>query len=233
MISRVRKAFDDYEFNVPISLIHTFCVNELSAFYLDISKDRLYVEDVNSLTRRSAQTAMWEILSCMTRMLAPLLSFTAEEIWQEMRKIDEALPESVFLADFPVQDKTKLDDEHNNLWASAYVLKGAASRMLETLRADKTIGTSLEAHVQIKRSKENADLEKNFTLDELADILIVSKFEWVDELTLSRTFKDDETGYELAGAFVSGTKCPRCWKYDDNPNEHGLCKRCAHVLHEE
>ena len=84
MISRVRKAFDDYEFNVPISLIHTFCVNELSAFYLDISKDRLYVEDVNSLTRRSAQTAMWEILSCMTRMLAPLLSFTAEEIWQEM-----------------------------------------------------------------------------------------------------------------------------------------------------
>ena len=105
--------------------------------------------------------------------------------------------------------------------------------MLETLRADKTIGTSLEAHVQIKRSKENAELEKNFSLDELADILIVSKFEWVDELTLSRTFKDDETGYELAGAFVSGTKCPRCWKYDDNPNEHGLCKRCAHVLHEE
>ncbi len=232
MISRVRKAFDDYEFNVPISLIHTFCVNELSAFYLDISKDRLYVEDVNSLTRRSAQTAMWEILSCMTRMLAPLLSFTAEEIWQEMRKIDDTLPESVFLADFPVQDKAKLDDEHNNLWASAYVLKGAASRMLETLRADKTIGTSLEAHVQVKRSKENAELEKNFTLDELADILIVSKFEWVDELTLSRTFKDDETGYELAGAFVSGTKCPRCWKYDDNPNEHGLCKRCTHVLHE-
>ena len=233
IISRVRKAFEDYEFNVPVSLIHTFCVNELSAFYLDISKDRLYVEDVNSLTRRSAQTAMWEILSCLTRMLAPLLSFTAEEIWQEMRTIDGTLPESVFLSDFPEQDKTKLNDKLNSLWTEAVNFKGAASRMLETLRADKTIGTSLEAHVQVKKSPELSNLAEKFTIDELADILIVSKFEWVDELTLSRTFKDDETGYELAGGFVSGTKCPRCWKYDDHPNEHGLCKRCAHVLHED
>ena len=166
-------------------------------------------------------------------MLAPLLSFTAEEIWQEMRTIDGTLPESVFLSDFPEQDKTKLNDELNSLWTEAVNFKGAASRMLETLRADKTIGTSLEAHVQVKKSPELSNLAEKFTIDELADILIVSKFEWVDELTLSRTFKDDETGYELAGGFVSGTKCPRCWKYDDHPNEHGLCKRCAHVLHED
>ena len=230
IISRVYDAFEAYEFHVPVSLIHSFCVNELSAFYLDISKDRLYVEAKNSLTRRSAQTAMWEILSCLTRMLAPLLSFTAEEIWQEMRTIDADLPESVFLADFPAQDKSRLDDNLNDLWGEAEKLKGAASRMLETMRAEKTIGTSLEAHVQVKRSKELARLADSFTTDELADIVIVSKFEWVDELTLAKVFSDSDTGFDLAGGFAPGSKCPRCWKYDEHPDEDGLCRRCSALL---
>ena len=232
IISRVYEAFEAYEFHVPVSLIHSFCVNELSAFYLDISKDRLYVEDKNSKTRRSAQTAMWEILSCLTRMLAPLLSFTAEEIWQEMRGIDETLPESVFLSDFPKQDSSRLNDELNSLWSEAEDLKSAVSRMLETMRADKTIGTSLEASVQVKKVDVLKKLADSFTVEELADIVIVSKFEWVDELTLERKFNDAETGFEVAGEFAPGTKCPRCWKYDEHPNEHGLCKRCAHVLNE-
>ncbi|MBR1486535.1 MAG: class I tRNA ligase family protein, partial [Synergistaceae bacterium] len=227
IISRVYDAFEEYEFHVPLSLIHSFCVNELSAFYLDISKDRLYVEDKNSLTRRSAQTAMWEILSCMTRMLAPILSFTTEEIWQEMRTIDATLPESVFLSDFPTQDKTKLNDELNNLWSEAENLKGAVSRILETMRAEKTIGTSLEAHVQVKKSKELEKLAASFTPEELADIVIVSKFEFVDALTLPKVFNDSETGFEIAGGFAKGSKCPRCWKYDEHPNEEGLCHRCA------
>ena len=230
IIDRVYNAFEEYEFHVPVSLIHSFCVNELSAFYLDISKDRLYVENKNSLTRRSAQTAMWEILSCLTRMLAPLLSFTAEEIWQEMRTMDSSLPESVFLSDFPTQDKSKLNDELNSLWSEAENLKGAVSRMLETMRAEKTIGTSLEAHVQVKKSKELEKLAAAFTPEELADIVIVSKFEFVDSLTLEKTFSDSETGFEIAGGFAPGSKCPRCWKYDEHPNEEGLCHRCAHVL---
>ena len=233
IIARVYEAFEDYEFHVPVSLIHSFCVNELSSFYLDISKDRLYVEDVDSLTRRSAQTAMWEILSCLTRMLAPLLSFTAEEIWQEMRNIDSTLPESIFLSDFPKQDKSRLDDELNNIWSEAVKFKGAVSRMLETMRADKTIGTSLEASVQVKKSDSLDKLAKSFTLDELADIAIVSKFEFVDSLTLPKVFSDSETGYELAGGFVTGTKCPRCWKYSEHANHNGLCERCAHVMHED
>lgn len=233
IIARSYEAFEDYEFHIPVSLIHSFCVNELSAFYLDISKDRLYVEDTNSLTRRSAQSAMWEILSCLTRMLAPLLSFTAEEIWQDMREIDSTLPESVFLSDFPTQDKSRLNDELNSLWSEAVTLKGAISRMLETMRAEKIIGTSLEAAVQVRKSQALEKLAKSFTVEELADIAIVSKFEWTDDFTLPKVFNDDDTGFELAGGFTSGTKCPRCWKYDDNPNEHGLCKRCAHVLHED
>ena len=233
MIERVYEAFESYEFHVPVSLIHSFCVNELSAFYLDISKDRLYVEAKDSLTRRSAQTAMWEILSCLTKMLAPVLSFTAEEIWQEMKKIDSTLPESVFLSDFPKQNKNYINDELNNLWSEAEVLKGSVSKMLETMRAEKTIGTSLEASVQVKKSDKLEKLEKSFTPEELADIVIVSKFEWVDELTLPKIFNDPETGFEISGGFVTGSKCPRCWKYEEHPNEHGLCKRCAKVLGEE
>ena len=233
IIARAYDAFEEYEFHVPVSLIHSFCVNELSAFYLDISKDRLYVEGADSLTRRSAQTAMWEILSCMTRMLAPLLSFTAEEIWQEMREIDSSLPESVFLADFPKQDTTKLNDELAALWEEAEAFKGAVSRMLETMRADKTIGTSLEAQVQAKKSEGLAKVAAAFTCDELADIAIVSRFEWVDELTLPRVVKDEATGFELAGGVAEGEKCPRCWKYHEHTNAHGLCKRCAGVMNED
>lgn len=232
IISRVREAYDEYEFHVPVSMIHSFCVNELSAFYLDISKDRLYVEDKNSLTRRSAQTAMNEVLSCLTRLIAPLLSFTAEEIWQEMRKTDETLAESVFLTDFPEADNSKLDDGLNALWSGAVRLKGAVSRMLETMRTAKTIGTSLEASVQVKRSKELAELEAEFTDSELADIVIVSKFEWADDLTLPVKFDDDETGISISGGRAEGEKCPRCWKYDEHPNEHGLCERCAKVMNE-
>ncbi|MBQ7576909.1 MAG: isoleucine--tRNA ligase [Synergistaceae bacterium] len=232
IIKRVREAFEDYEFHVPVSMIHSFCVNELSAFYLDISKDRLYVEGVDSLTRRSAQTAMWEILSCLTRMLAPLISFTAEEIWQEMRQIDSSLPESIFLSDFPEQDNAKLNDELNSLWDEAVNFKSAISRMLETMRSDKTIGTSLEAAVQVKKDKSLAKLADSFTTDELADIAIVSKFEWVENLTLPKLFVDSETGFEIAGGFTTGNKCPRCWKYSEHVNEHGLCERCAHVMHE-
>ena len=232
IIKRVREAFEDYEFHIPVSLIHSFCVNELSAFYLDISKDRLYVEGIDSITRRSAQTAMWEILSCLTRMLAPLISFTAEEIWQEMRGIDSTLPESIFLSDFPEQDKSRLNDELNNLWDDAVKFKSAISRMLETMRADKTIGTSLEAAVQVKKNDSLAKLADSFTTEELADIAIVSKFEWVENLTLPRVFTDSETGLEIAGGFTTGSKCPRCWKYSENVNENGLCERCAHVMHE-
>jgi isoleucyl-tRNA synthetase len=102
--------------------------------------------------------------------------------------------------------------------------------MLEELRAQKTIGTSLEAHVQVKKTDELADIVSSFTLQEMADIAIVSKFEWTDAPNLAKTFQDGETGYEMAAAFTPGTKCPRCWKYSETPGNDGLCPRCAEVL---
>lgn len=230
VIGKTFEAFEEYEFHIPTSAIHSLCVNELSAFYLDVSKDRLYVEGQNSLTRRSAQTAMWEVLSALTRMLAPILSFTAEEIWQEMRTIDASLPESVFLADFPVADASRVDDALAALWEEALKLRGAVSRMLEGLRAAKTIGTSLEAAVQVKRSETVERVASAFSGQELADLVIVSRFEWVDSPNLGTPFKDEETGLEMAAAFTSGVKCPRCWKYSESTVEDGLCPRCAEVL---
>ena len=230
VIGRARKGFEDYEFHVPTSAIHSFCVNELSAFYLDVNKDRLYTEGTDSTERRGAQTAMWEVLSALTRMLAPILSFTAEEIWQEMKKIDTSLPESVFLANFPEQDASKLDDGLDALWEEALTLRGAVSRMLEGLRANKTIGTSLEAAVQVKKADSLKRAAASFTPEELADICIVSQFEWADAPSLDVKFRDDETGLELAAGRAKGTKCPRCWKYTEHADADGLCPRCARVL---
>jgi isoleucyl-tRNA synthetase len=230
VIDRAGEGFENYEYHLPTTAIHSFCVTELSSFYLDIGKDRLYVEAPDSLARRSAQTAMWEILSAITRALATILSFTAEEIWQEMRGIDPSLPESVFLSDFPKADKTTMDDALDARWGRVLVLRGAISRMLEELRAQKTIGTSLEAHVQVKKTEDLADLAEAFTLQEMADVAIVSKFEWVDAPNLAKVFHDGETGYDMAAAFTPGTKCPRCWKYSETPGSDGLCPRCAEVL---
>ena len=150
-----------------------------------------------------------------------------------MRTIDSSLCESVFLADFPEQDASRLNDELAALWEEAEAFKGAVSRLLEPMRADKTIGTSLEARVQAKRSEAFAKIAGAFTDEELADIAIVSRFEWADELTLPRVLKDEATGLEVAGGVAEGEKCPRCWKYEEHPNANGLCRRCAHVMHED
>ncbi|MDR2174869.1 MAG: isoleucine--tRNA ligase [Synergistaceae bacterium] len=237
VVERTGAGFEDYEYHLPTTTIHSFCVTELSAFYLDVSKDRLYVEASDSPARRSAQTAMWEVLSAVTRMLAPILSFTAEEIWQEMRAIDPALPESVFLSDFPKPDAGAIDEALEALWDKVLALRGAVSRALEGLRAAKTIGTPLEAHVRVKTKGETpkltedlAELASAFTLQEMADIAIVSKFEWADDPALAGAVRDEETGYETAVSVAPGVKCPRCWKYSETPSEGGLCPRCASVL---
>ena len=230
VIGKAREAFEDYEFHVPTNAVHSLCVNELSAFYLDVSKDRLYVEGADSLGRRSARTAMWEVLSVLTRMLAPILSFTAEEIWQEMRTLDASLPESVFLSDFPAVDPSRIDEGLNDLWQDALLLRGAVSRMLEGLRAAKTIGTSLEAAVQVKRNSAMDRVAGAFSEQELADLVIVSRFEWTDALDLGAPIRDEATGLEMAAGFTPGVKCPRCWEYTEGAAGDGLCSRCAAVL---
>lgn len=226
---KVRANFEEAELHASVSAIHQFCVNELSAFYLDANKDRLYAEKTDSIARRSAQSSMWRVLSALTRMLAPILSFTSEEVWQEMRKIDLTLPETVFMADFPKPDEAAIDPELDALWEKVLEMRGAMSRVLEQSRAAGEIGQSLEACVVVEKSGGLLDeISRKFTAQELEEIAIISKFSWADKL--EGGIKDTETEIVLKVTKASDTmkKCPRCWRYFSADTE--LCPRCTEVL---
>jgi isoleucyl-tRNA synthetase len=231
VIRKVGEGFDNAEFHVPVNAIHQFCVNELSAFYLDASKDRLYAEGAASLERRSGQTAMWHLLSVLSRMLAPIISFTAEEIWQSMRKLAPSLAESVFLTDFPVADESQIDTALDEIWGKALSLRGAISRTLEIARSKGVIGHSLDARVQVEKGESLEELKSAFPQEAMEEIAIVSAFEWTDALAdLAVVQTDGETGIRVAADKAEGEKCPRCWKHSTRSNGEGLCPRCVKVL---
>lgn len=230
LIGKTNEAYEDYQFHIPTFAIHQFCVNELSAFYLDSSKDRMYADGADSVTRRSGQTAMWAILSTLTRMLAPILSFTAEEIWQEMRHIDPSLQESVFLSDWPepvaLLDKRDRDDK----WEGAHAVRSAVSRALEVARTAGIIGHSLDARVEVERTGVE-DTARLFSDEDMKTFAIVSSFAWVDALGDTKIRQtDEELGIRVGVDHARGEKCPRCWQYTEAPDERGLCPRCSAVL---
>ena len=225
---KVTEAFESAEFHIAVNAIHQFCVNELSAFYLDVSKDRLYAEKIESLSRRSAQSAMWIILSALTKMLAPILSFTSEEAWQEMRKIDGTLPETVFMSDWPKTDEKATNIELDSLWDKVLKLRGAISRVLEQSRAAGQIGQSLEACLQVETCAELDDVMNSFTERELEEICIVSKFTWASGLNDTTIDNDTEYAIKVIKAADTMNKCPRCWRYFEDKGE--LCPRCTEVM---
>ena len=230
LVAKAKEAYDDYEFHVPTFSIHQFCVNELSSFYLDSSKDRMYADGEDSITRRSGQTAMWIILSALVRMLAPVLSFTTEEIWQTMKTIDPSLRESVFLADWPeilpVPDGTALEEK----WSGVLAIRSAISRVLEAARKDGVIGHSLDARVEVER-KGVEETAAAFSDEDFRVFSIVSGFKWVDSLGDMGTIREDEESSLRIGVDkAKGEKCPRCWQYTEEADERGLCPRCSSVL---
>lgn len=232
VVDRAIRGFDDYEFHVPTFTIHQFCVNELSAFYLDVSKDRFYAETATSRARRSGQTVMWNVLSALVRLLAPILSFTAEEIWQEMKTIDGKLPESVFLALWDEIERFERDQKLEAKWSKILELRGAFSRALEKVRGAGVIGQSLEAALTVSTSSVATDVPALLTEEEWATVAIVSSFRWSDDLPDKGRTIDEETGVQLAVDRAAGDKCPRCWKYHPDAKEDRPCPRCLSVLEE-
>ncbi len=231
VISKVTKGFENFEFHVPTFTIHQFCVNELSAFYLDVNKDRLYVEAANSKLRRSCQTAMWVIAKTLTQMLSPILSFTAEEVWQYLRQIDATLPESVFLTDWPDLDSKLYHEALEAKWERILWLRGAVSRALEAARSQDLIGQSLEACVNIKLDSQTQDLKDLLSSYWWKEVFIVSDVKWLEELPEAPVVHTDEdTGVKVAITMAEGEKCPRCWMYAPEVAHKGLCGRCASVL---
>lgn len=220
LIDKVNEGYEAFDFHIAFHAIHNFCVIDMSNFYLDIIKDRLYCEKENSELRRAAQTAMYRILSAVARLAAPIISFTAEEIWQFMPHTSADDTESVFLNQMPEKSGIEFSDEFIDKWNFIYAARESANKALEDARNGKIIGKSLEAKIIIKSSE--ADFERYSDLArQLTEILIVSDIE-IEK-------NDGETVFEVAKA--EGGKCERCWcysKYVGENHEHPtLCQRCA------
>ncbi|MEO5657517.1 MAG: isoleucine--tRNA ligase [Nitrospiria bacterium] len=230
LIERVDRAYADYEFHAVFHALNNFCAVDLSAIYLDILKDRLYTEGRASAARRAAQTVLNRVLTALVRLMAPILSFTAEELWGYLPEASRTHP-SVHLAPFPVAEPGwALTDVHIAQWERLFRVRAEASRALEGARAGKVIGSSLEAQVTLYAGDDLRGFLTAHT-DRLAELFIVSG---VDLAAFDRHPPGSETSADLAVtvARAGGTKCARCWTYrTDVGSRHAeLCARCAAVV---
>ncbi len=220
LIERCEAAYRNYEFHVVSHAVNDFCVVELSSFYLDIIKDRLYCGERCGLPRRSAQTALYLILDTMTRIFAPILAFTCDEIWQAMPHRAEDDPRNVVLNQMnrPFADYA-LDDGAMAWWAQLIRVRDEVNAALEAARNDKKIGKGLEARVMLPSNR--LPMRPWATAEELADLFIVSQVEL-------------SGGTEIQVEPAQGARCERCWKILPSVGRDGehpaLCGRCAGVV---
>jgi len=232
LIERLRRAYENYQFHIIYHSLHSFCVNDLSAFYLDVLKDRLYCSFPNSLERRSAQSTLWEILEVIVRLMAPVLSFTAEEIWQHLPSIRNR-KESVFLTTFPEVRQEYQDEALIERWEKLLSVRNEVLKALEIARKEKLIGHSLDAEVSIVVPNNLKALMEKY-LEELPTIFIVSQVKLVDELE-TVTFKSEEVpGLNIMVKACNYLKCERCWKRKESVGKDKtypeLCERCIQVM---
>ena len=230
LIAACRKAYNGYEFHMVTHAINDFCVVELSSFYLDIIKDRLYCEEKNGLRRRSAQTALFLILDAMAKLFAPILAFTCDEIWQAMPHRQGDDPRNILLNQMPADCAAYvLDDEAMARWDTVIKLRQDVNGVLEKARADKRIGKALEAHVTLETADEA--LKKACEGVNLAEIFIVSNCAWsAPEADAEAAQGVNFPGLTVGVSEAKGVKCPRCWMHSEDANSEGLCPRCAAVL---
>ena len=229
LIRTVRNAYDRYEFHGVYRAIYNFCVVDMSNFYLDIIKDRLYCGD--DADRAAAQTALYKILDGMTRMLAPMLAFTSEEIWAAMPHgaADEA--SCVLLNDIPDYDeKLCLSQELSDQWDKVIALRTDVNKALEAARAQKLVGKSLDAEVTLYLNAEGKDAFDAMGQHDLAAVCIVSKV-IVVEGEGQGVAGENFPGVTIAVAPSQAPKCSRCWAHNELVDaEMELCPRCASVL---
>ena len=227
----VSAAYESYDFHVLYHAIHNFCSIEMSSYYLDILKDRLYAYKADSFERRSAQTAMYEIMLDLVVMIAPVLSFTMEEVWQFMKK-PASMPESVFMMPWPECKEEYIDEALESKWDNFIEIRSEITRVLEGARRSKTIGHSLDAKVELHATGEALAILRSVEGD-LATLLIVSQAKLVEGLAggVEATGRED---LKVTVQAAEGEKCERCWIYSDTVGkdaEHPtVCARCAAAL---
>ena len=229
LVNRVLKSYDAYEFHVLYHAVHNFCSIDMSAFYLDVLKDRLYTSPTASLARRSAQTAMYRILDAITRMMAPVLSFTADEIWGFLPGERE---DSVHLADFPSFTSSLIDAALEAKYERLLTVRSDVAKVLELARAEKTIGHSLDARVEIVATGDMGLLLKS-EAEQLASLFIVSQVEVCDCLDEGSN-GENLPELKIRVSKADGEKCSRCWNYATSVGqieEHPkICHRCIQAL---
>ena len=229
LVKKCREAYDNYEFHIVVHSVHNFCVVDMSNFYLDAIKDRLYCDGVDSMSRLGAQTVIYRILDALVRIIAPILAFTADEIWKAMPHHDGVRLENVVLNDIPDATDSLFDAELEKKWQKTEELRDIVNRSLEEARAAHKIGKSLEAKVTISVAGKTYDFI-NGEKDELAKIFIVSGVEILRDDSLA----DELEGIKVKVSKAGGVKCPRCWTFSENagtdPEHPELCPRCTQVV---
>ena len=232
---KVLTAYNAYEFHVVSHAINDFCVVDLSSFYLDIVKDRLYCDGKHSLSRRAVQTALYLVLDTITRLFAPILAFTCDEIWLAMPHKAGDDVRNILLNTF--NGKYAQYEQGNMIsWASLQMLRSGVNAALEVARADKKIGKALEAHVVLvvdEAGKGNLQSIREQFQDIWADLFIVSNVEVSEDAALfAQAAETPIAGVRVLVSEANGVKCPRCWKHTHTEHEDGLCARCAAVVEE-
>ncbi len=229
----VRKAYTDYEFHIAYHAINNFCTTDMSKLYIDITKDRVYTEKTDGALRRSAQTAMWLILSAMTRLCAPIIAFTSEEIWQCMPHAAADNKVSVLLNDMPEYNEAWEFAEITAKWDKLLDLRDDVMKALEIARAEKLIGKSLDAAVTIySENDEIIELLESFKA-ELTTVYIVSAANVVKGAAPEGAFTETQSGIAVKVEVAAGERCDRCWMHTENPVADGegvLCPRCAAIV---
>ena len=222
LIERVRDAYNTYTFHTIYHAVQNFCTVDLSALYLDIVKDRIYVENKNALKRRASQTVIYETLVSLLKLIAPILSCTAEEMWTFLKGYVQE--ESIFLASFPESRKELIRPEVEEEWEKIWRIRELANKKIEEKRVEKVVGHSLDTRIVIKASESDFALLGRLG-HELKDVFIVSQID----------LQKGDSDTEITVSKADGQKCERCWQYATDitaaagkfPN---TCKRCADTL---
>lgn len=226
---RIIDAYDKYEFHLIYHAAHQFCSVDLGGFYLDIVKDILYCDAPASESRRAVQTVLYHLVTILTKLLAPVIPHTADEVWQYIP--GEKAAESVHFTVWESLPDEWYSEELEERWNALLTLRSDVSKALEVARNEKLIGSSVDAKVVLVPDKEQRELLDGFGVEELAKVFIVSEVEIGDSDAEAARF---ESGLGIRVEKASGEKCERCWKYSPevghDPEHSGLCSRCAEVV---
>jgi isoleucyl-tRNA synthetase len=225
LIQRVREAFERFEFHIVYHSVQNFCAVDMSALYFDILKDRLYTYSARSAGRQSAQFALYEILKALAGLMAPILPFTADEVWQCIPAGPDRTG-SVHLMPFPEVKEEYVDEALDERWQRIWEVRAAVTKLLEEARKEKKIGLSLDAQVHLYLPDKTYQFLLPYEKD-LKSIFIVSS------VTL-HTGKGDEKEIRAEVLRAEGSKCERCWNYDVSVGQHAehplVCQRCVTAI---